>query len=714
MLKNLDQTWKDSLANNPFTEVRVYIGPRGAEYPPVTGTPVFSPVGNENVSGGFYLSSGELSYLVGLTNPMTIHFRAKVGASLQFREAFSAPGNIFSAVVNPATLEVAHAGNTRSGAIFTTPQSFADYTIVYNGASSLLFQNGNQVASGTLGALTVAKPVMVANGIFDYIRVIPNYAATAADIQNGFRTVYHEEVYFPFNKSAVGYARCNITRPEVVKGYTIDRQTGYMSANASVNLLDTDGKFASDQYAPYAPEFGSYNGTIAQRYLTRKMPMWIELYFPNLGANTGTLFPSLTLYPAETLYPQGIVGDTGSNTFPETLFFGMIPQGSFLRATQWGGAGTLSVSAQDGIEEMARRVIRKTRFWEDYYLSRSVDSGNSLFHELAKIATERELFNYAVDSSFEGTTANYWSSGTATATRPFFGTKSLPMTGTFITSQYCVLDVTKNERFTFGGWFYSASAVSFNLSITERKATTEYDFTSVAISHPGTGWFYASVSHDIVDSSTDNLIYRIFGSFGAVTVYADAIMLVYGDIKPWYVNNNTQTTGAATNASNAARGVYSWIGIDADAVDYIHPWAVMIEGENVWNKLKELSDACIVRYMILTEDGVLKMRSNFTTGDPAVLGNIGNVNGLATSTFSPAANKIKAQGCKITKRTYTECPWMAEASNLERDTIVIGSKYQRTIPPGGFLPSITESPDGYEARYGDTSDPTLPKSQGGR
>ena len=302
----------------------------------------------------------------------------------------------------------------------------------------------------------------------------------------------------------------------------------------------------------------------------------------------------------------------------------------------------------------------------------------------------------------------------ATTTRSFFGTKSLPITGAFTTSQYCVLDVTAGERFTFGGWFYSTSAVSFALSIIERKTITGYNSTTETISHPGTGWYYASVSHDIVDSTTDNLLYKISASIGAATIYADALMFIYGEPRPWYVDNPTETTGSATNADNAMRGAYQLIGIDADDVSYVHPWAVMAEGENVWQRLKELADACIVRYMYLTEDGVLRMRSNFVTGDPAITGTIGNIGAIAASTFSPAANKIKAQGCKITKRDYIECPWMAVASNLERDTGVSGSTYRRTVATGGFLPSITESPDGYEARYGDTSDPTVSAEKKGR
>jgi hypothetical protein len=508
----------------------------------------------------------------------------------------------------------------------------------------------------------------------------------------------------------VGWERVNITRPGYVTSYAIDKKTGYLAATASIGLNNLDGAFASDQYAAWAPESGSFNGTSSQRYLERRMPLWIEICYPELGMPTNALYPATTLYPSLTLYPSGN-GDT-AGTKVEQSFWGFIPAGSFNKSTKAGGLSSLNITAEDAIAEIARRIVRNPRTWEDYHLSRSDPADDSLFHEIAYLATQREVYNYCGDSSFESSApssswANLLSSST---TGEFIGSRCGPVSGTNPNYyQTLTIPLTAGERFTFSIYVYSTSAITMAAQLGEYVGITAGAYTSASGTHSGKGWDRIEVTHEVESSSSTRLRYTISFTGTISGAYIDAAMLVYGDYKPCFVNNINEGTAGICDYTDAASVSYDWIGIDADDVTSWggtaanpHPWARIESGDSVWKRLKQIGDAVICRYLCITSDGILKMRSNLATGDSTPTVSISKIQGIGMGHFSPVANKLKAQGCKIDKRPNVEQVWEAEASNLPQDASKSGSKFHATIGAGDYLPDAADSPDGYEARYGDT------------
>ena len=138
------------------------------------------------------------------------------------------------------------------------------------------------ISSGATSAIVTNKNWMTVdatNTIVDYIRIIPNFAATDADVENNFEDVYNEEIFFPYNNQSTGFTRCQITK--YVNGYNIDLPGEFKSTQAGLSLNNISGEFSADQYAAFSPENGSYNGTAAQSYLSRKIPIWIESWQDN-------------------------------------------------------------------------------------------------------------------------------------------------------------------------------------------------------------------------------------------------------------------------------------------------------------------------------------------------------------------------------------------------------------------------------------------------
>jgi len=1034
MVKDLSTEWKENLREDATAPVRVYFNPRGLEYGPISGTPGYAaaPTGHYT-TGEYVLTSGVLKYLLPLTSPMTVSVRCapkslpSAGAAtilFSFDESgVSSAKTLRAKILNTAgvyTLEFEHIDASTTSIAYTfTPivGSYNRFDFVYNGTSnSAVYINGIPVGTpANIGAIATNKPVLTVNNseAFDinYMRVIPDYAATDADVRDEYRDVYTNEVWFG---SSVGYERCQITK--YTSAYSVEKQTGYKAATASISLHNSAGEFSSDQYAGFDPANGSYNGTVAERFLERRAGLWVESWqnsklqdvntglagywsvdnpalpeypdnpagtsylgidftattgwsaplggslavsngklllespdatlkifrytgpnivgkharvkmtaampcpgnvnndgmitffnlspgvpaiveaymggpqghldiefaevgtvtvefvyigdgtystalrddsgngndgtivgatpvdgvsgkalsfdgvndyatvpvgayfginkivtasvwvklldaspvqfvsYPDGGnanrfylqiasastiyavANTGTqiaiplatnerahiVFIRDNIAGTMTVYKNGVhIGTTGTTpptaaaTLPlylgdlngssafanceldelriythaltaeeiaaiyslgrrnlayepyhEPVFIGSIAPGSFNRSTSAGGGSTISVSAEDAISEIARRVVRKARKWDDYYLSRVTPASNSLFHEVAALATKREIYNYCADSGFEGTIANSWTTARSSSTaKPFLGSKSLDFAATGPTmSQRINLELSAGETFTFSLWVYSLAASAYTASIGEYDNTTLIGTTSATGNLTGKGWELVSVTATVADSSSDNLRYS-FTLSGVITgAYVDACSFVYGSYKPYYINNANEGTAGVTTADNAQLGTYDWINVDADDVDYQHPWALVNAGDNVYQRMKEIADASIARYMYVTAGGVLKMRSNFTTGDGSPIETIAKIQSMASGQWSTVANKIKAQGCKITKRPNVECVWEARASNLERDDDA-GSVYKKTVAAGGYLPSVAESPDGYEARYGDTTDP---------
>ena len=708
MLNRIPYDWVIDAASNVYAENRFYLDPRGLEYPPLSGTPAYlANDGYDNMPGQYWLTSS-LVYLIspGTSFSGEIFFKqATIGTDaelLKFSGGYSltlkrlAAGGYSLVSVGGSTV-------TSSGGT-TQPIQRVGFTFTYGGAQKL-YIDGVLIDSDTAPALTINPVYLTINAGLQHIthvRLFNNYAASDTDHQNNFKTVKHEEIFFSFNKTAYGRTRCNITPCKCVTGYGVENRLGYKSANASLYLINKDGMFSDDQYAIYAPESESYNGLVTQKYLTRRVGYELETWAPESGG----LYPSGTLYPADNLYPSGCY-----YTY-EPLFRGYIPQGSFNRYTRVGDKSTVSVSADDGIAQIARKIVRRARSAQNYYLSRETPSSNSAVHFIAELATKHEVYNYLTNSSFENATIGDSWATTGTLARDTTAVLAGSYCGKFsgtdktISQTAIFSDLTKGETFTGSIWIYSISAITGAISLSDMLSSTVNGTSSYGWSHAGKGWQEVYVSHEVVLSSSDRIRMTVLFDGTVSNVPVDCAMLKYGDHIPWWVlNSNSGTTYSASGVSaigSEMLGSYDWIGIAAEDVSYQHPWIQAKPGDKVWELLKNMGDAILARGIWLDEANVMRIPSMFGDGLPSSLGSLDMPASLVSGQQDTIANKIKVQGVQIVTYTKDQVLWLAESANIEPDSGA--SIFVRTIANGAQFPdSSIEGVTEYEALY-DSSD----------
>lgn len=394
----------------------------------------------------------------------------------------------------------------------------------------------------------------------------------------------------------------------------------------------------------------------------------------------------------------------------DQLYLGAIAPGSFSRSTPHMDMSTVSVNAEDSISEIARRVVRKSRSWADYYLARATPSSNSVFHEIAWLATKREHYNYLTNSGFENTTiGNSWvvDAGTLTRDTTFVlqGTYcgKMVMAGATNKPSQTVLfqDLTAGEQFTGSIYIYSASAYSGAVKLYEYDGVTLKATATTSFTHSGLGWDRIVVPHTITDSNSDRIKMEISATT-AVTYYVDCAMLKYGgDVPYWVLNTNDGAAGVSAIGSEIA-GTYEYVGIDADDVTYQHPWAWIQQDDNVWDNLKQIGDACGARNILISPGGVLRFRSGITSALPASLGSIEGMDSVGSGQQNIICNKVSVKGCKVIKKPNVECVWQAKAAGIESDAGTASGEFSRTIPAsGGTLPNVTtDGTTELDATYG--------------
>jgi len=308
MIKYLSETGRSSRDKDFNSEVRFYIDPRGKEYAPISGTPAYIELASTDqihVPGRFALSeNATLTYLLSGFNPaiFTLQIMAKPKfaynvasdtALVQFASEvtltdkdrfalyYESTGDYFASYIGiGASVETL----ARDDIVFASNlqlQQWIRFTHVQDGDTATLYQ-GNSMLFGTLTSADIKNtPVMiVGTGAYDikYIRLVPDVAATYDEVRTGFPHVGHEEIFWDFEKNAVGKTRCNVDgeNTSCVTSFSINRPAGYKASSASLSLLNLSGEFNTDLFATFAPEVGSYNGTSDQHYLSRKVGLEIE------------------------------------------------------------------------------------------------------------------------------------------------------------------------------------------------------------------------------------------------------------------------------------------------------------------------------------------------------------------------------------------------------------------------------------------------------
>ena len=717
MIKYLPSDWVDDTSQNFNSEARFYIDPRGKEYPPISGTAVYEEVSLSSYwhkPGRFCLTSA-MTYLMqtqttfsaeiwfenfigGVTPSNLIRFLG--GYTITLRH--NATGTYSLVLVGGTTVTLT------GGATSPHPYQRVGFSMVYGG-DVVLYVDGVAVDSDTAPALTTSTTTIEINGSANCkvsaVRLFDGYEASAADFLSSFDHVGNEEIYWRFQKESVGRTRCNINRENThcVKSYSINRPAGYKSSSASVGLLNMSGEFNTDQFAAYAPEVGSYNGTDAQHYLARKITLEIETWSPQ----DTPLYPALALYPSTTLYPAGRV-----YAF-DYLFKGSIPQGSFPRQTRNGGLSTVSLSAEDAMTDLGRKIARKSYKWEDYELAQA-DGSNSLFHELAQIVTRREFRNYLGNSGFENATIcnswlNFGTALTRDTTAVLAGTycgKFTGISGRYF-MQYASFDgedsLAIGDVFTGSIWVYSASAIVGILRCGESLGSTGIAYTDSNYTHSGFGWEKWVVSHIITDATANRVRLTLRASTGGFTnVPVDCAMLKRGGDVDWWILNANDGTAGVISYEDAQEGTYDWVGVDTNDVDYVHPWAWVQKGDNVIKHLQELAQACAARVFRVDSAGVLEMESALTDDPPDSLGDLASGNAISGG-LVPVMNAIELKGLCIEKKLKESNVWMAGASaGLKKAPTDTDGNFSRTVANGDQIPdedSAVDNVSTYIAKY---------------
>lgn len=295
-IKNVSDTLKSNLATNPYVENRFYIDPRRIEYPPISGTETYyQHVSTDPVAGDYSLSQSTSVYMLPFVNPVTAPttfeimfkpmFAYDVATSQRFclyRSStadasylsfyYEADGDrMYALYIAPGVIK-----SVGLGQVYTSNaqlQQWIRLTLVCTSAGMTIYSNGSNAVTTAVSTsewnamlgMQFFRPSNNTLGYINYILHINNFAATAAQVANGFYEVPNEQIYFSFQKCGIGRTRCDITNQ--VKSYSHEYSDGYKAATFSLSMMNLDGRFSADQYAPFMPESASYNGTVAQSYL---------------------------------------------------------------------------------------------------------------------------------------------------------------------------------------------------------------------------------------------------------------------------------------------------------------------------------------------------------------------------------------------------------------------------------------------------------------
>lgn len=700
MKRHISSLWKADCTDNIYSDVRAYISPRGIEYPAISGSPVYTAVSAaSNVPGSYNLTGGVLVYLY--TKPTSLSITVYVNPAFTYNVASDQTvwdfGGAFGLIYNATSDKWAIRGSTTLdlGSAYTsnaTLQQWTRITVTYNGTTATGYING----SATSGSVTVSSTIQnqftinATDKAINHLRIF-EYVASATEEGNQYQDVTRNEVFFRFNRTTHGIERTNVT-PYLVS-YSINAPGTQKAATADISLQNLNGYFNDDVYdnptglfpsdtlyptttlypyfdlEDYAPETGNYNGPVNKRYLERKMPLFIESWY-------GTLF--------------------------EPLYFGYIQPNSFRRTVSVGGVSIISLAADDSMADMAKRVSRRARTYENYYICSEANRATSLFHVLSKLAIDREIYNYCANSGMENTDISLsWNGVSKSSTQAFSGTYSaLVPAGGYGNQVFMPQNLSYGEKFSFSCYVYSTTGTQITAQIQEKLGALNMGGSQYTISHSGNGWERIEVTHTITDSDSDRLV---FGIKANAATYFDNAMLNYGDPKKWYIaNTNDGAGGGVVSYTLGTLGTYESIGIDADEISYIHPWAIVKEGANILNELRSLIDSTCGIYFYIDSSNVLRYKSIMNTARPSTSGTISDIAQVGSGWQDQTANKLKVSGIKITKATLPECVWQAAAGGPDNEATNGGYKF--TMLPLFHWPTYSDSPDGFECKYDDTEE----------
>jgi len=548
-----------------------------------------------------------------------------------------------------------------------------------------------------------------------FARMFPDYVATDADVQNDFKDVTAEEIFFPFDGHATGKTRVNITRfytrqMSLVRSCRTLLAGSYGANKFNATLNNTGGKFSDDQYGTYDPTTDSFNGDEDQQYLRKRFRVELESWYD------GEFDP---------------------------VFIGRVTRGGLRRDSTRKNVSFVSLSAEDTAADLGEKPITRSQNFEDCKLSDTIES-NSLLHRIARLGRPT-IKQYLANNSFEDATiTDAWQNSSMTSLSrvagSLFGTyvgEAVNATGT---DGYLIQDVTfqgteklsVGQTFTFSIWLKSAGAISDATGMRLQEyagGAFQYGALGEISISGGEGWVKHTISHTITGSTSEQLKVRVKVLDGD-TMQFDGAQLIPGDrALDLFGESSYQLNGAASSGAVSAdwRDEIAWdeFGFRASLADYVHPWPTVEEGTTVWENLKPLFDALVSDYGGFDESGCLLARGYLDSDreEPIATYAFSDESGesmirnkLRVSLNPISGNKIIGHGVKIAKHGRTiyrpagnevlvvaqRVLWQASATDHFTESLE-GLILNVAIADDDYFPDLEEYPE-YWAKLGDTED----------
>lgn len=708
---------KTALEGYPSTD-RVYLDFRQYAYPPVlagsalTYTLVTSAA---NQPGSHNLTGGVADYLLEMPSVFTVFVRAQA----QFTVAVAADQTLLSwyatashycwlgytAAADQIQLRYDH-GSAVAAVLVSTTYTATELSGWKNIACAVKLDVASTTGSylyidqvvhdaawsATIEAATYVRPVLgllhnatsVASGWdVNQVRLFSGIIASATDVANIFKDRKEEEVVWNFNGEGCGRTRCNVTRwvTSTELQRSIEEPTnGSQGANKwNASIKSPLGQFADDQYAAFDPTLDQFNG-LTEKYLQKRSRVEAETWY-------GTVW--------------------------EPYFIGRLDEGMYKRTSTVNDVTRVTLAAEDTVSDIARTRKRRSRSFKDYSLSDPASESTSLFHEITRLATRTDVYNFLANSSFENTTvANSWTVGGTSATFArvaggLFGSYQGDLVVTSVTASVGQVvtftgekKVNVGELWNFSAFFKSATTVTTTIHIAElSSASAVLDTTTTAfVVGLGTGWKRQEVTHTLTESATDRLQVVVRALTTTVTLSVDGAQLVQSSraLPFWALNDNDGASGVES-ADDADYGSYDTVGFDADAVAVVHPWVFVQSADSVWDHLKDLADATGCMYMGMDAGGALRLRSRLKTGyaDPSTLTTIDTVISVDSQIELRRANKILGHGVRVRVDDKRTVVWMLSASGIAGPTPSV------EIENGEYFPDVISVEfSEFWARYG--------------
>ena len=499
-----------------------------------------------------------------------------------------------------------------------------------------------------------------------FVRFFPDFVATDAQVQNDFKDVEDEEIYWSFDGHATGETRCHILS-DLIGGIStergvVNRMSGASSANTlAASLLNLNGEFSDDQNAAFDAPNRVYNGTAAQNYLQRKCRVRLEDWY--------------------------------SGDF-DNVFVGNLSTG-FVRSSLNKNFSTVNIGAFDRVQRMNHARVDDLEIFEDCVLSGSTEA-NSLMHLLPRLASQGRVKQYLANNSFEDATiADAWTADggawTRDITNPLFGSahgRLIPGGSARYVSQR--VDFTGDKKlsvgqvFTFYVWVHSTAAASGSdnyIAIQEHDSGVSKGGSSTTYTLPADdkGWFKVEVSHTIADSDSDSILVIVKAN-GGDTIDVDGAVLIDGETSlNWfeassYVQDSAASSGVIS-ADKAVANRYDAMGFDVEAVTYTHPWKRCEQGSRVWRHVSSVAEGVAPMYGGIDENGTFRLRAVLrdSYSDPVPMHNFVETDiepGISTNLTMRKANRLEGHGARIVKDGFTRNLWRAsESGAFEKDEL---------------------------------------------